>query len=55
MRGMKMTALERLRSAVSTADASLKSLLDEDPDVRMDAVLDMAGLLTAAKAVVLAA
>lgn len=50
-----MTPMENLRLAVSAADASIKDLVSEAPDVRMDAILDMAGLLTAAKTVVLEA
>lgn len=45
--------MERLRTAVSAADASLLDLDNEDKDVRMEAILDFASLLTWAKLVVL--
>ena len=50
-----MTDIENLRKAVSTADASLRDLTNPDPDIRIEAVIDFAGLMSAAKAVVLAA
>ena len=53
MRGVVMDSIEKLREAVSVADASLRLLVSPDDDVRIDAVLDMASLLQAAKAVVL--
>jgi hypothetical protein len=45
--------MEHLRHAVSNCDATLKNLVSQDPDLREDAVLDAAALLTAAKTVVL--
>lgn len=48
-----MTDMERLRGAVSAADASLRDLTNPDADIRLEAVLDFAALLSAAKAVVL--
>lgn len=45
--------MESLRNAVSLFDSTLPNLNSEDPEVRMDAVLDAAKLLTAAKRVVL--
>jgi hypothetical protein len=53
MRGRIMGDMQELRLAVSAADVSLRDLTDPDPDVRLEAVLDFAALLTAAKRVVL--
>lgn len=50
-----LSPMEKLRAAVSQFDASMVNLMSEDPDVRIDALLDAAALLMAAKAVVLAA
>jgi hypothetical protein len=48
-----MENMQKLNKAVVVADASLKDLVNPDPDIRMNAILDVAELLTAAKAVVL--
>lgn len=48
-----MTPMEELRHAVSNCDATLSDLVSPDEDKRMDAILDAAGLLSAAKKVVL--
>lgn len=48
-----MDNMESLRLAVSAFDVSLKDLVSSDEDVRGEAILDAAALLTAAKRVVL--
>lgn len=50
-----MDKLEALRMRVSLFDETLADLNSEDEAKRTEAVLDAAALLTAAKAVVLAA
>lgn len=48
-----MEHIEHLRAAVSAADASLVNLNSDNAATQLDAILDFAALLTAAKNVVL--
>lgn len=48
-----MDYIEKLRVAVSAMDESLKNLVSEDDELRENAILDAAWLLSAAKNVVL--
>ena len=50
-----MSDMESLRMRVSVLDTTLHNLNSDDPELRMEAILDAGALLTAAKRVVLGA